>query len=186
MFKLKSSIFLLLCFIFTGCISTKTSDRYRAKGIDPRQEQRVTYQGQFLTDIVGIFIEQQTGLSPSLVLSITNGSTVNYVNRKFEKIEKYKEEEYLLNQELLSLREELNNLKIEYRALQRSLSNIEDLRESKRRELKSLNNKYRNSVESYKTRLVSLERHIKSSNKILKKQPLLNKIREYTNELDSL
>lgn len=186
---MKTQTILILIFlpsIFTSCISTKTSDRSRVAELKPRQKQRVTYQGQFLTDILGVFIEQQTGLSSSLVLSITNGSTINYVNRKFDKIERYKEEEYLLNQELLTLKNELDSLKVEYIALQKSLHNMQDLKESKRRELKTLNNKYANSVENYQHRLQSLEEHVKSSNKILKKQPLLNKIEEYKNELDKL
>ena len=185
-FEFKSLMSVGICCILTSCISTKNSDRYRAKGLEPTQEQRVASQGQFFTDILGVFIEEQTGLSSSLVLSITNGSTINYVNRKFDKIERYKEEEYLLNQELLTLRIELDSLKIEYRALQKSLHNMQDLKESKRRELKALNNKYANSVENYQNRLQSLEEYVKSSNKILKKQPLLHKIEEYKNELDKL
>ena len=179
-------ISIVLSSFFTGCISTKTSDHYRAKGLEPTQEQRVEYQGQFLTDILGVFIAQQTGLSSSLILSITNGSTINYVNKKFDKIKQYKEDEYLLNQELLTLNNELDNLKVEYRALQKSLHNMQDLKESRKRELKSLNNKYANSVENYQHRLQSLEEYVKSSNKILKKQSLLNKIEEYKNELDNL
>jgi len=184
--KLNNLIVLTTCCIFNACVSTKTSDRYRVAGLEPKQEQSVTYQGQALMDILGVFIEQQTGLSSSIILSITNGSTIYFVDNKFDKIERYKDEEYRLNQELLSLGKELDSLKVEYRALQKSLRNMQDLKESKRRELKALNNNYVNSVKNYQNRLQSLEEHVKSSNKILKKQPLLNKIKEYKNELDKL
>jgi len=184
--KLNNLIVLTTCCIFNACVSTKTSDRYRVAGLEPKQEQSVTYQGQALMDILGVFIEQQTGLSSSLILSITNGSTIYFVDNKFDKIERYKDEEYRLNQELLSLGKELDKLKVEYQVLQKALSNLRNLKESKRRELKSLNNKYGNSVRTYQDKLVKLEKYIQNSNKIIKKQVLLNKIEEYKNELDNL
>ncbi|HIP37632.1 MAG TPA: hypothetical protein EYG85_12345 [Crocinitomix sp.] len=183
MFNLKSLILLSFCCTFNGCISTQVGNLDRAKGLDHKQKQHVTYQGQFLTDILGIFIEQQTGLSSAFVLGITNATTINYVDRKFEKIERYKEEEYLLKKELLTLKEELKQIKIEYLAVKKSLRNMENLRESRRRELKSLNSKYKSRVAEYKNKLSYSKNYVMNSNKIRNKKSLLKIIRESQNEL---
>jgi predicted RNase H-like nuclease (RuvC/YqgF family) len=184
--KSKYLIPLTICCLFNGCISTKTSDLARAKGVEHTQEQRITKQGQSLTDILSLFIASQTGVSTSLLLGITNGSTINFIDRKFEKIEQYKEEEYKLNQELLALGKELENLKIEYQILQKALENLQDIKESKRIELKALNRKYSNKVNLYDGKLDVLKDYIVNSNKIVKPELLLNQIEEYRNDLHQL
>ena len=186
MILFKYILLLSIFFILNACVSTKTSDRYRAMGIEPKQETKVKKQGQFITDIIGIFIEQQTGVSASLILGITNGGTITYINEKFNKIERYREHEHLLREQLLHLKKDLTKLKIQYRALEKSLANMQNLKASKRRELKNLNNQYTNSINNYQRRLIDLEDYVQSSNKILQKKPILKTIREYQYELDSL
>lgn len=185
-FKSKYLIPLSICCIFNSCISTKTSDLARVKGIEHTQEQRITKQGQSLTDILSLFIASQAGVSPSVLLGITNASSINFIERKFDKIERYKEDEYRLNQELLALGKELENLKIEYQVLQRALRELENIKESKRRELKALNRKYAEKVEVYQGKLNVIEEYVRGSKKIVKPELLLNQIKEQRNELNQL
>ena len=185
-FKSKYLIPLSICCIFNSCISTKTSDLARVKGIEHTQEQRITKQGQSLTDILSLFIASQAGVSPSVLLGITNASSINFIERKFDKIERYKEDEYRLNQELLALGKELENLKIEYQVLQRALRELENIKESKRRELKALNRKYAEKVEVYQGKLNAIEEYVRGSKKIVKPELLLNQIKEQRNELNQL
>ncbi|HFU76375.1 MAG TPA: hypothetical protein ENK66_09035 [Arcobacter sp.] len=173
--------------ILSGCsIGVRGSDIARAQNIEPSHQERVVAEGQTLTDILGVFIAQQTGLSSSLALAITNGTTINYIHRDMDKIEKFKDEENRLRQRLSVLDKRLSELKIEYRTLQKALNELTNISESKKRELKQLNNRYSESIENIDKRLNNIENDIKTSNKIVNKQSLLNQVKEYRNEINKL
>jgi len=173
--------------ILSGCsISVRESDIARAQKIEHSYQERVVAEGQTLTDILGIFIAQHTGLSSSLALTITNGTTINYINKDMDKIENFTNEENQLKQRLSALNRKLSELKIEYKTLQKALNELTNINESKKRELKQLNNHYSESIENINRRLTNIEHDIKTSNKIINKQVLLNQVKEYKNEINKL
>jgi chromosome segregation ATPase len=188
MFSKSSLIFIFSASsILNGCsIGLRKSDIARAQKIEPTYQERIVAEGQTLTDILGVFIAQQTGLSSSLALTITNGSTINYIHRDMDKIEKFKGEENQLKERLFILDKKLNKLKIEYKTLQKALNELTNISESKRIELKQLNNHYSENIEKINNRLTNIESDIKASNKIINKQTLLNQVKEYRNEINKL
>lgn len=179
-------ILILNTLLLTGCISTRESHISHAQGLERTQHQQVSSQGQSLTDILSLFIAQETGLSQTLLLGITNGSTIHYINNKFSMIEQYRDNEKQLRDELFGLGKELEKLKSEHITLQKALRNLTNLNNSQKNRLKRLNHRYAQSVRSYEDKLNEMERYIHNSNKIVKKKNLLSKIEEYKNELNYL
>ena len=180
-------ILIVINIILSGCsINLRESDIARAQKIEPSHQERVVSEGQTLTDILGVFIAQHTGLSSSLALTITNGTTINYINKDMDKIENFTNEENQLKQRLSDLNIKLNELKIEYKTVQKALNELTNISESKKKELKQLNNHYYESVEKINRRLTNIEHDIKTSNKIINKQVLLNQVKEYKNEINKL